>query len=76
MLTDLVMPGMSGHELADELAQSHPEVKMLFMSGYTEDSATRRDILTARQRVPAEAVQRRRPLQRHATGFDPPRHQA
>ena len=28
-----------------ELAQRHPEVKMLFMSGYTEDSAARRDIL-------------------------------
>ena len=45
VLTDLVMPGMSGHELAGELAQRHPEVKMLFMSGYTEDSAARRDIL-------------------------------
>ena len=45
VLTDLVMPGMGGHELAGELAQRHPEVKMLFMSGYTEDSAARRDIL-------------------------------
>ena len=45
VLTDLVMPGMSGHELASELAHRHPEIKMLFMSGYTEDSAARRDIL-------------------------------
>ncbi len=45
VLTDLVMPGMGGHELAGELALRHPEVKMLFMSGYTEDSAARRDIL-------------------------------
>jgi PAS domain S-box-containing protein len=45
VLTDLVMPGMGGNELAGELAQRHPEVKMLFMSGYTEDSAARRDIL-------------------------------
>jgi len=45
VLTDLVMPGMSGHELAGKLARSHPEVKMLFMSGYTEDTATRREIL-------------------------------
>jgi len=45
VLTDLVMPGMSGHELAGELARRHPEIKMLFMSGYTEDSAARRDIL-------------------------------
>jgi CheY-like chemotaxis protein len=45
VLTDLVMPGMNGHELAGELAQRHPEINMLFMSGYTEDSAARRDIL-------------------------------
>ncbi len=45
VLTDLVMPGISGHQLAGELAQRHPEIKMLFMSGYTEDSAARRDIL-------------------------------
>jgi CheY-like chemotaxis protein len=45
VLTDLVMPGMGGHELAGELAQRHPAVRMLFMSGYTEDSAARRDIL-------------------------------
>jgi len=45
VLTDLVMPGMGGHELAGELSQRHPEMKILFMSGYTEDSAARRDIL-------------------------------
>jgi PAS domain S-box-containing protein len=45
VLTDLVMPGVGGHELASLLARRHPEVKMLFMSGYTEDSAARRDIL-------------------------------
>jgi two-component system, cell cycle sensor histidine kinase and response regulator CckA len=45
VLTDLVMPGISGHELAGELAQRYPEVRMVFMSGYTEDSAARRDIL-------------------------------
>jgi len=45
VLTDLVMPGMGGHELADQLARRHPSIKMLFMSGYTEDSAARQDIL-------------------------------
>jgi two-component system cell cycle sensor histidine kinase/response regulator CckA len=45
VLTDLVMPGMGGYELAGELAHRHPAVQMLFMSGYTEDSAARRDIL-------------------------------
>jgi PAS domain S-box-containing protein len=45
VLSDLVMPGMGGYELAGRLAQRHPGVRMLFMSGYTEDSAARRDIL-------------------------------
>ncbi len=45
VITDLIMSGKSGHELANELAERHPGVRVLFMSGYTENSATRRDIL-------------------------------
>ena len=45
VLTDLVMAGQSGHELAGELAERYPGIRVLFMSGYTEDSATRREIL-------------------------------
>ena len=45
VLTDLVMPGMGGYELACEMAKRYPAVRILFMSGYTEDSAARRDIL-------------------------------
>ncbi len=45
VLTDLVMPGLAGHELSNELAHGHPTVPVLFMSGYTEDNAARRAIL-------------------------------
>jgi PAS domain S-box-containing protein len=45
VITDLVMPGKSGHELAHELAERYPRVHVLFMSGYTENSATRREVL-------------------------------
>jgi two-component system, cell cycle sensor histidine kinase and response regulator CckA len=45
ILTDLVMAGSSGQELAREVSDRFPQVRVLFMSGYTEDNATRRAIL-------------------------------
>ena len=38
VVTDVVMPNMGGRELALELWKSRPETRVLFMSGYTEDS--------------------------------------
>lgn len=37
VLTDVVMPGLSGHDLAERLALAHPETPVLFMSGYVDD---------------------------------------
>lgn len=37
LMTDVVMPGINGRELALELAKSHPETKVLYASGYTEN---------------------------------------
>jgi two-component system cell cycle sensor histidine kinase/response regulator CckA len=39
LLSDLVMPGISGHELANELLVLCPNVRVLFMSGYAEQLA-------------------------------------
>jgi PAS domain S-box-containing protein len=45
VITDLVMAGKSGHELANELTKRYPSIRVLFMSGYTADNAARREIL-------------------------------
>lgn len=45
MLADVVMPHMSGPELAGSLTPSRPEMKILFMSGYTQEAMVHRGVL-------------------------------
>jgi PAS domain S-box-containing protein len=45
LLTDVVMPGMSGHEVAKAVSAHRPDTKVLFMSGYTPDVALRHGVL-------------------------------
>ena len=45
LITDVVMPVMNGKELRDRLQSSHPELKCLFMSGYTADVIAHHGVL-------------------------------
>jgi CheY-like chemotaxis protein len=45
LVTDVVMPGLGGGALSERLAELHPETRVLFMSGYTDDAVVRHGIL-------------------------------
>lgn len=46
LLTDIVMPRLDGRELANQVLALRPEIKILFMSGYTDDVVVHRGPLT------------------------------
>lgn len=60
LLTDVIMPGLNGRELADQFATIHPETRVLYMSGYAGEALSAQGVLDpsvaflAKPFVPAE----------------------
>jgi two-component system cell cycle sensor histidine kinase/response regulator CckA len=47
LVTDVIMPGMNGRDLADQMHAIYPDIKILFMSGYTDDVIAHSGVLEA-----------------------------
>ena len=48
LLSDIVMPGMSGRDLAERLSVERPGIRVLFISGFTDDTMVRRGVRDAK----------------------------
>ena len=45
MLTDIVMPGAGGPELTRQLIEQRPALRVIYMSGYTEDAIVQHGVI-------------------------------
>ncbi len=45
LITDVIMPGMNGRQMAEQLTQKRPDMKVIYMSGYTADVIARHGVL-------------------------------
>ena len=45
LITDVIMPEMNGRELAEQISTIHPNIKILYVSGYTSDVIAQHGVL-------------------------------
>ncbi|MBN9519079.1 PAS domain S-box protein [bacterium] len=49
LISDVVMPGIGGRRIAEHVAELHPGIRVLFVSGYTDDAVVRHGVLSERE---------------------------
>jgi len=54
VLTDVIMPGLNGRELADRITRLRPATKVLYISGYTDDVIVHHGVLDDHERLLAK----------------------
>ena len=59
LLTDVVLPGESGFEISKRLQAARPELKVLFVSGYTDDAEMLRDVVEGKRLLLSKPFDRR-----------------
>ena len=67
ILTDVVMPNVKGLELAERAKHSHPEARVLFMSGYADEDALLADLRGSPERLLTKPFRRDQLLERVRT---------
>ena len=68
MLTDVVMPGMTGRDLAREVAKLRPELRTVYMTGYSRNAVTHHGRTRSKFRRPAETSNPERPCDANSRG--------
>ena len=75
LLTDVVMPEMSGQELGERITQIHPDLPVLYMSGYNEEVVVRHRVLANQVGLLEKPFSADALLQQVAEGLPPNGHQ-
>lgn len=70
VLTDVVMPGMNGREVADRVRGIHPDIRVMFMSGYPSDAISRHGVLESSVNFLQKPFSRERLLQQIRDALD------
>ena len=70
LLADVVLPGMNGRQLADELQARQPDMRVLFMSGYARDAIVQQGQLDPRDEVMQKPLTQEELVQKVRAAFE------